>query len=112
MCGIFGAIGRDPSAATVDRVLDILHHRGPDDQGRFSDPSVKVTLGHTRLAVIDLATGAQPLHSQDGDIVLVCNGEIYDFERLRSALEENMASPASSICAASSPSSSTTGPSG
>jgi asparagine synthase (glutamine-hydrolysing) len=88
VCGIFGAIGRDLSAATIDHVLDILHHRGPDGRGSFSDPSVKVTLGHTRLAVIDLATGAQPLHSQDGDIVLVCNGEIYDFERLRSALEE------------------------
>src|SRR5208283_3190950 len=45
-----------------------------------------VALGHARLSIIDLATGAQPLYSEDEDIVLVCNGEIYDFERLREEL--------------------------
>ncbi len=71
----------------LDSVLQVLHHRGPDGQGSFVDSSAKVTLAHTRLAVIDLATGAQPLESEDGNLVLAANGEIYDFERIRASLE-------------------------
>ncbi len=63
-----------------------MHHRGPDESGMFRDPEIAVALGHARLSIIDLATGAQPLFSEDKDIVLVCNGEIYDFERLREEL--------------------------
>jgi asparagine synthase (glutamine-hydrolysing) len=64
-----------------------MHHRGPDESGIFMDPKIPVALGHARLSIIDLATGAQPLYSEDEDIVLVCNGEIYDFERLREELK-------------------------
>ena len=88
MCGIFGAIGRYLPEATVERVLRVLHHRGPDDRGAFVDEAAAVTLLHTRLSVLDLETGAQPLQSKDGSVTLVANGEIYDFERIRSALEE------------------------
>jgi len=85
MCGIFGAVGYTLPDSAVERLIDHLHHRGPDGKGLFSDPSV--TLAHTRLAVIDLQTGDQPLYSNDGNLVLVVNGEIYDFERIRSELE-------------------------
>lgn len=87
MCGIFGAIGRDLPPSALERVFDTLRHRGPDGKGAFTDPTAQLTLAHTRLAVIDLVTGEQPLYSADGNIVLVANGEIYDFERIRGVLE-------------------------
>src|SRR5437868_6243162 len=87
MCGIFAAVGRDLPASALDCVLQVLEHRGPDGNGVFIDESAKLTFAHTRLAVIDLATGVQPLGSHDENIVLICNGEIYDFERIRSSLE-------------------------
>jgi asparagine synthase (glutamine-hydrolysing) len=87
MCGIFGAVGRDLPDSALENVFDVLHHRGPDGRGLFVDRSARLTLAHTRLAVLDLVSGAQPLHSDDGNIVLAANGEIYDFERIRSSLE-------------------------
>lgn len=87
MCGIFGAIGGELSDSAIQSVLRVLEHRGPDGTGVFRDPTASLTFAHTRLAVIDLKTGAQPLQSEDGNIVLAANGEIYDFERIRSALE-------------------------
>jgi len=87
MCGIFGAVGQDLPDSAVENVFRVLEHRGPDGRGQFTDASADVTFVHTRLAVIDLETGAQPLQSQDGNIVLACNGEIYDFERIRGSLE-------------------------
>src|SRR4051794_22880959 len=87
MCGIFGAIGRELSVPSLDDVLQVLEHRGPDGHGVFTDEADRVTFVHTRLAVIDLTTGAQPLHSEDGNVSLACNGEIYDFENIRSALQ-------------------------
>ena len=87
MCGIFAATGRTVPEPGLERVLRALRHRGPDGNGLYFDKSVSLTLAHTRLAIIDLQTGAQPLYSEDGNIVLVCNGEIYDFERIRTNLE-------------------------
>jgi asparagine synthase (glutamine-hydrolysing) len=87
MCGVFGAVGCQVSSESLDAVLDVLKHRGPDGNGTFVDEAAGVTFGHTRLKVIDLETGAQPLESEDGNIVLVANGEIYDFERIRASLE-------------------------
>jgi asparagine synthase (glutamine-hydrolysing) len=87
MCGIFGAIGRKLDQSAVDDVLAALGHRGPDGCGIFEDEQAEVTLAHTRLAVIDLETGAQPLETDDGTLVLCANGEIYDFERIRISLE-------------------------
>ncbi len=86
MCGIVGATGHSVSEQALGRAIDSMHHRGPDESGMFRDPEIAVALGHARLSIIDLATGAQPLFSEDKDIVLVCNGEIYDFERLREEL--------------------------
>lgn len=87
MCGIFASVGRTLPDRAIQNVLQALHHRGPDGHGLFVDEAVPLTIAHTRLAVIDLATGAQPMASNDGNIVLAVNGEIYDFERIRSALE-------------------------
>src|SRR4051794_34855030 len=87
MCGIFGAVGHDISDSAVESIFEVLHHRGPDGRGLFLAHEAKVTLAHTRLAVIDLVTGTQPLESEDGNVVLAANGEIYDFERIRRSLE-------------------------
>jgi asparagine synthase (glutamine-hydrolysing) len=87
MCGIFGSVGLQLSDRAIGNVLRVLDHRGPDGTGVFRDEAAKITLAHTRLAVIDPETGQQPLHSSDRNLVLIANGEIYDFERIRSSLE-------------------------
>jgi asparagine synthase (glutamine-hydrolysing) len=87
MCGIFGAVGQMVADQALENVLRVLHHRGPDGEGTFVESRDQITLAHTRLAVIDLVTGAQPLQSADGNLVLVANGEIYDFEKIRNSLE-------------------------
>jgi asparagine synthase (glutamine-hydrolysing) len=87
MCGIFAAVGPRVSEQALDHVFGALHHRGPDGRGLFVDKEARLTIAHTRLAIIDLVTGDQPMESEDGSIVLSANGEIYDFERIRSALE-------------------------
>ena len=87
MCGIFAAVGPKLSEGALDHVFEALHHRGPDGRGHFVDEAARLTIAHTRLAIIDLVTGEQPMVSEDGELVLSANGEIYDFERIRSALE-------------------------
>jgi asparagine synthase (glutamine-hydrolysing) len=86
MCGIVGVTGHSVTEQALRRAIDSLRHRGPDGSGVFLDPKIPVALGHARLAIIDLVTGTQPLYSEERDMVLVCNGEIYDFERLREEL--------------------------
>lgn len=88
MCGIAGLAnfdGRPADAALVRRMTDVLAHRGPDGSGLHMDGCVG--LGHRRLAIIDLATGAQPMGSADGTIWITYNGEIYNFWEVRSELE-------------------------
>lgn len=87
MCGIFAAVGHELSERALENVFAALHHRGPDGKGLFVDGPALLTIAHTRLAIIDLATGEQPMVSDDGDLVLSANGEIYDFERIRGELE-------------------------
>lgn len=87
MCGIFGAVGRELPSTALENVFAVLHHRGPDGRGLFVDSEATLTFAHTRLAVIDLHTGDQPLESEDGNLVLVANGEIYEFEQIRKSLE-------------------------
>ncbi len=88
MCGIAGywiAPGiRPPSADTLARMTDALAHRGPDDCGYFHDQ--RCSLGHRRLAIIDLDGGRQPLENEDRSIVVVANGEIYNHRALRAEL--------------------------
>jgi asparagine synthase (glutamine-hydrolysing) len=84
MCGIAGIIGRADAAAT-ERMLADLRLRGPDDRGVMLEDGI--SLGHSRLSIIDLSErGRQPLSNEDGTLWLVFNGEIYNFRELRAHL--------------------------
>lgn len=87
MCGIAGIAHRDgaPSPEALLRMAAALHHRGPDGHGLFVGR--RVGLAHTRLSIIDLAGGAQPLTNEDGSVLVVFNGEIYNYLELRAELE-------------------------
>ena len=86
MCGIAGLIlssgAPPPDPATLSKLIDSLHHRGPDGTGHAVVG--RVALVHNRLAIIDLVTGDQPLFS--GPATLICNGEIYNYRELRAAM--------------------------
>jgi asparagine synthase (glutamine-hydrolysing) len=85
MCGICGIWGG--GSIEVRAMVDALHHRGPDDSGVLEENNV--VLGMTRLAIIDTGNGGrQPMVSQDGQIALVYNGELYNFREERSLLEK------------------------
>jgi len=83
MCGIAGSYGQ--KVDKVQTTLDILEHRGPDGYG--VKHLVNGTLGHTRLAIIDIIGGEQPLVSDDRQTWMVCNGEIYNYRQLRADLD-------------------------
>ncbi|HEY3846275.1 MAG TPA: asparagine synthase (glutamine-hydrolyzing) [Acetobacteraceae bacterium] len=86
MCGIAGLIlssgAAPPDPATLSKLIDSLHHRGPDGTGHAVVG--RVALVHNRLAIIDLVTGDQPLFA--GPATLICNGEIYNYRELRAAM--------------------------
>ncbi|KGR91102.1 asparagine synthase [Ureibacillus massiliensis 4400831 = CIP 108448 = CCUG 49529] len=88
MCGFIGYINGTNELdhyKTIETMMDTIIHRGPDSGGIHTDE--KVTLGFRRLSIIDLSDVAnQPLYSDDGNIVLVFNGEIYNFQELREDL--------------------------
>jgi len=88
MCGIAGLIlssgAPPPDPATLSKLIDSLHHRGPDGTGHAVVG--RVALVHNRLAIIDLVTGDQPLFA--GPATLICNGEIYNYRELRAAMPE------------------------
>src|SRR5712675_1881198 len=91
MCGICGKLEFDSGAKVapelLDRMMHAIAHRGPDGTGKYiSGPA---GLGHTRLAIIDLSTGDQPLSNEDGTIWTVFNGEIYNFAELRTELQQS-----------------------
>lgn len=87
MCGIVGYSGFFPSGALAV-ALEQIAHRGPDDKGIFTAEGHEIGLGHTRLSIVDLSPlGHQPMMSDDGKVVLVFNGEIYNFRDLREELE-------------------------
>ncbi len=88
MCGIFALLSRSAEPPVEDqcrRALDCLAHRGPDGAGLLMNE--RVALGHTRLSIVDPEGGAQPLCVADNNLILVCNGEIYNAPELRSWLE-------------------------
>ena len=84
MCGITGIfdtrLARDVSRADLHRMNESQTHRGPDEGSLHLEPGVG--LGHRRLSIIDLATGQQPLFNEDGSVVVVFNGEIYNYQDL------------------------------
>lgn len=84
MCGIAGTVGfSDPDL--VRRMTDLLFYRGPDDEGLYQGN--QVTLGARRLSIIDVEDGHQPMANEEGSVVVVCNGEIYNHLSLRRDLE-------------------------
>lgn len=82
ICGIVGAVDRN----VLEQMLSALEHRGPDDRGVYCDQ--EVGLGIRRLSIIDLESGRQPQTNETGEIVIVFNGEIYNFGDLRAELEQ------------------------
>ena len=84
MCGIVGIVdvagARAIDRELVSRLNETQHHRGPDEGGIHMEPGVG--LGHRRLSIIDLSTGQQPLANEDGSVVVVYNGEIYNYQAL------------------------------
>jgi asparagine synthase (glutamine-hydrolysing) len=83
MCGIAGYAGIG-SRDELERMIGALAHRGPDDRGVWVGE--RVGLGLARLAIIDLATGQQPMTNEDGSLRIVCNGEIYNYRQLAADL--------------------------
>ena len=90
MCGIVGIVENDldrpVSSEELQRMVRTLVHRGPDEEGSVAMNGVG--LGMRRLAIVDLATGQQPILNETGDIKIVANGEIYNFQELQHELEQ------------------------
>ena len=86
MCGIVGFVGARENAQTIlQAMMDRISHRGPDGQGQFLEGPV--ALGQRRLSIIDLDGGKQPMYNEDGSLVVVFNGEIYNFQALTAELQ-------------------------
>jgi asparagine synthase (glutamine-hydrolysing) len=89
MCGIYGVVALTADArldpACLPRMGASIVHRGPDDEGSYSD--ARVLLGMRRLSIIDVAGGHQPIANEDESVIAVCNGEIYNFQSLRRDLQ-------------------------
>lgn len=86
MCGIAGVMFEDAAEHEVDLMLASLSHRGPDEFGTYSDDGV--CLGTARLSIIDLAHGQQPMRHRESGVVVVFNGEVFNYRELRAALIE------------------------
>jgi asparagine synthase (glutamine-hydrolysing) len=90
MCGICGVVSFQPNTppdrSTLLRMNASLRHRGPDDEGYYEDD--QVSLAMRRLSIIDLHTGQQPISNESGNVWVVYNGEIYNFQKVRAALEQ------------------------
>ncbi|SDR76912.1 asparagine synthase (glutamine-hydrolyzing) [Winogradskyella sediminis] len=94
MCGINGIIAKtnrkkDDITSILNSMNDLIIHRGPDEDGVFSEENDQFTVGMAmrRLSIIDLSSGQQPIFSDDQQIVIVFNGEIYNYKVLKSKLE-------------------------
>lgn len=87
MCGFCGFTGNiKDREKIIKKMMDRIVHRGPDSAGVHSDE--KITMGFRRLSIIDLADGSQPMYNEDESVVLVFNGEIYNYKELREKLIE------------------------
>src|SRR5882672_5887599 len=90
MCGIAGLITQNPEAR-IGAMLRAIEHRGRDDEGVWTSPinnDPRVALGHRRLSIIDTSSaGHQPMLSHDGRLVVILNGEIYNYRELREQLK-------------------------
>lgn len=87
MCGFLAVTNLDVDQAKKDRALLRMWHRGPDQGDQWQDGENRVWLGHRRLSIVDLSdAGRQPMHSADGALSIVFNGEIYNYPSLRQEL--------------------------
>jgi asparagine synthase (glutamine-hydrolysing) len=90
MCGIAGFVRTRIDAEDARKIIyemaECLKHRGPDDNGIFIDDDI--AMGHRRLSIIDLNSGHQPIKNENGDIIVVFNGEIYNYRELRGSLRQ------------------------
>ena len=86
MCGIAGIVG-DADEELLRQMLAALRHRGPDDLGLFVDDGV--ALGQTRLSIIDVGGGHQPILDEEGTRAIVVNGEIYNYRALARSLVDH-----------------------
>jgi asparagine synthase (glutamine-hydrolysing) len=86
MCGIAGVVSPkiDDKEAIIGKMVAKITHRGPDDDGFYVDKNI--AMGMRRLAIIDLETGRQPIATEDGKLVIVFNGEIYNYKQLKEEL--------------------------
>ena len=94
MCGISGIynfLNKDiNSRKIIDKIIKIQHRRGPDGNGVWQSKCNKITFGHNRLSIIDLSEKAnQPFISNDKNLIITFNGEIYNYKQLRNELEKN-----------------------
>ncbi len=91
MCGINGILTYDekPLSESINQMNNLIIHRGPDDDGIFveTNEDFSIALGMRRLSVIDLSNGNQPMYSEDKMVIIVFNGEIYNYQKLKKELE-------------------------
>ena len=91
MCGINGIISKNgqkkENLKIIKKMNNRIIHRGPNAEGIYA--SDKVTLGHRRLSIIDLEGGNQPIYNEDGNIMIVFNGEIYNYKELKKELKNH-----------------------
>ena len=89
MCGIVGFVdkrNKEEKQTLIKRMADRIKHRGPDGEGYYVDDSI--ALGHRRLSIIDLSLGSQPMYNETEDIIIVFNGEIYNYIELKNELKD------------------------
>lgn len=89
MCGITGFVDQNKKSkkkVIIKEMADLIKHRGPDGEGYFVHDSV--ALGHRRLSIVDIKGGSQPMYNEDKSIVVVFNGEIYNYQQLKDELRE------------------------
>ncbi len=88
MCGIAGFISQDKNKAEIiKKMTDKIIHRGPDAEGFYNDE--EIALGHRRLSIIDLNGGSQPMFNENKDLVVIFNGEIYNYLELKAELKKH-----------------------
>ncbi|SMG54423.1 asparagine synthase (glutamine-hydrolyzing) [Paraburkholderia susongensis] len=91
MCGYVAIFSKQPREFKADQVniaMDTIHHRGPDSRSIWIDPNGRVAFGYVRLGLVGLSNGTQPIVADEGDFVMMVNGEFYDYARIRAELEE------------------------
>ena len=88
MCGYVGFTNTTDNANIIlKKMMERIRHRGPDGEGQYIDEGI--ALGHRRLSIIDIDSGAQPMYNEDGSLVIVFNGEIYNYRELKNILKRN-----------------------